>query len=166
MKAPSSSQTLMRGLDIIEAVAHESVALGDLAVRLGLTKSTTHRLASALVERGFLSYSVRTGYRLGAQMLALGFLAQAQIDLVDIARPQVEALAQLSEDTVHFGVLDDDRALYLDKVGGSRRVNISSRVGDRHPLTSTGLGKALMLDLDRSVLARPLRRRAAGQRPR
>ena len=40
----------------------------------------------------------------------------------------------------------DDRALYLDKIAGRRRINISSRVGERQPLTSTGLGKALMLD--------------------
>ena len=41
---------------------------------------------------------------------------------------------------------DGDRALYLDKIPGRRRVEIKSRVGDRHPLTSTGLGKALALD--------------------
>src|SRR3546814_18364084 len=46
-----------------------------------------------------------------------------------------------------LGRLDTDRALYLDKISGRRRVEISSRVRDRHPLTSTGLGKALLLDL-------------------
>ena len=38
------------------------------------------------------------------------------------------------------------RALYLDKVPGGRRVEISSRIGERQPLRSTGLGKALILD--------------------
>jgi DNA-binding IclR family transcriptional regulator len=47
---------------------------------------------------------------------------------------------------VHLGRLDGDQALYLDKIPGRRRVEISSRIGDRHPLTSTGLGKALLLD--------------------
>ena len=44
-------------------------------------------------------------------------------------------------------MLDGTRALYLDKIAGSRRVEIRSRIGDRHPLRSTGLGKALILDL-------------------
>jgi DNA-binding MarR family transcriptional regulator len=48
----AGSQTLMRGLDVIEAVAHEVLSHAELADRLGLTKSTAHRLASALVERG------------------------------------------------------------------------------------------------------------------
>jgi DNA-binding IclR family transcriptional regulator len=45
-----------------------------------------------------------------------------------------------------MGRRDEDSALYLDKIPGRRRVEISSRIGDRQPLTSTGLGKALLLD--------------------
>ncbi|MBP2278689.1 IclR family transcriptional regulator [Sphingomonas sp. PL20] len=152
----AGSQTLMRGLDVIEAIAQQPLALGDLAERLDLTKSTTHRLASALVDRGFLAFTPRAGYRLGPKLLELGFLAQAQADLIQVARPHLEALAGTTEDTVHFGILDGDRALYLDKMPGRRRINISSRVGDRQPLTSTGLGKALMLDHPASYWAERL----------
>lgn len=140
------SQTLMRGLDLIEALSHETLTLTELAPRLGLTKSTTHRLASALVDRGYLAFTPRAGYRLGPKLLLLGTLAQAQADLVGVARAHLERLAAATEDTVHLGILDGDHALYLDKVPGRRRINISSRVGERQPLTSTGLGKALMLD--------------------
>lgn len=136
----------MRGLDVIDAVAHEPLPLTRLAERLGLTRSTAHRLASSLVERGYLAFTPRAGYRLGAQLLRLGHLAQSQADVVQVARPHLEHLAAQTEDTVHFGILDGDKALYLDKMPGSRRITISSRVGDRQPLTSTGLGKALMLD--------------------
>jgi DNA-binding IclR family transcriptional regulator len=142
----AGSQTLMRGLDVIEAVARDVLTLSELADRLELSKSTTHRLASALVDRGYLIFTPRTGYRLGSKLLELGHLAHQQADLIQVARPHIEALAAATEDTVHLGVLDGDRALYLDKLPGRRRINISSRVGDRHPLTSTGLGKALMLD--------------------
>jgi DNA-binding IclR family transcriptional regulator len=143
----AGSQTLMRGLDVIEAVSQETLALPELAERLGLSKSTAHRLASALVDRGYLAFTPRSGYRLGPKLLELGFLAHAQADLIQVARPHLEELAAATEDTVHFGVLEDGRALYLDKIPGRRRINISSRVGDRQPLTSTGLGRALMLDL-------------------
>ncbi len=140
------SQTLMRGLDVIEAVAEGVQSLNDLAQRLDLTRSTAHRLASALVDRGYLAYTPRMGYRLGAKLLELGHVAQGQTDLIQVARPHIETLAASTEDTVHLGVLDGDRALYLDKIPGRRRVSINSRVGDRHRLTSTGLGKALLLD--------------------
>lgn len=142
----AGSQTLMRGLDLIEVLAEESLTIGEVAERLGLTKSTAYRLASALVDRGYLASTPRSGYRLGPKLLELGFLAQGQVDLVQVARPFIEQLSARAGDTVHLGILNDDQALYLDKVPGRRRVTISSRVGDRHPLTSTGLGKALMLD--------------------
>ena len=142
----AGSQTLMRGLDVIETLSEEVLPLAQLAERLGLTKSTTHRLASALVERGYLAFTPRLGYRLGPKLLHLGHLAELQADIIQVARPHLEELSAATGDTVHLGVLDADEALYLDKMPGRRRINISSRVGDRQPLASTGLGKALMLE--------------------
>lgn len=142
----SGSQTLQRGLDLLDQVIDGPVKLAELSERMGLTRSTTHRLANALVERGFLTFLPREGYQLGPKLLQLGFLAQSQADVVQIARQHLEALAAASEDVVHLGRLDGDQALYLDKIPGRRRVEISSRIGDRQPLTSTGLGKALLLD--------------------
>lgn len=142
----SSSQTLLRGLDVIEAVSDGTISLADLAAVLGLNRSTTHRLAAALVERQYLNFLPREGYTLGPKLLELGFKAQQQKDLPRVARPHLEALAAMTEDTVHLGVMDKERALYLDKIPGRRRIEISSRVGERQPLRSTGLGKALLLD--------------------
>jgi len=136
----------MRGLDVIEAVVDGETTLARLTLRLGLARSTVHRLASALVERGYLA-AIRPGeYRVGPELLKLGFHAQQEFDLVRIARPHIERLAALTTDTVHLAILDQDSALYLDKIPGQRRINISSVVGERQPLTSTGIGKALILD--------------------
>lgn len=145
-KSQPGSQTLLRGLDVIDAVIDGPIALADLAAKLGLTRSTTHRLATALIDRRYLTFVPRLGYHFGPKLLELGFLAQQQTDVVQVARPHLEQLAATTEDTVHLGVVDNERALYLDKIPGRRRVEISSRVGDRQPLTSTGLGKALLLD--------------------
>ena len=145
-KIPSGSQTLLRGLDVLELVTDGPINLGDLSARTGLTKTTTHRLAAALVERGYLSFVPREGYNLGPKLLELGYHATQQINLPRIARPHLEALSDQSDDTVHLGVREGDRALYLDKISGNRRVEVQSRVGERQPLRSTGLGKALLLD--------------------
>jgi DNA-binding IclR family transcriptional regulator len=89
----------------------------------------------------------REGYALGPKLLELGYCAQEQMKLPQIARPFLEQLSASTSDTVHLGVLEGDQALYLDKVPGRRRVEIGSRIGERQPLSSTGLGKALILDL-------------------
>lgn len=146
--AGQGSQTLLRGLDMLDKVVDGPVKLAELSQRMGLTRSTTHRLANALIDRGFLIFAPRIGYQLGPKLLQLGFLAQSQTDIVQVARPIMEALAMRTEDTVHLGRRDNDDAFYLDKIPGRRRVEISSRIGDRQPLTATGVGKALLLDDD------------------
>jgi DNA-binding IclR family transcriptional regulator len=147
------SQTLFRGLDVIEVVAQGPITLGDLADRLGLTRSTTHRLASALANRRYLIFVPRSGYTLGPKLLELGFRVRDGLDLPRIASPQLERLSLLTEDTVHLGVLDRGQVLFLDKIPGKRRITISSRIGELQPIASTGLGKALILDHDEEAWA-------------
>jgi DNA-binding IclR family transcriptional regulator len=142
----TGTQTLVRGLEVIDAVAQSALSLSELADRIGLTRSTTHRLAGTLVEHRYLNFVRGVGYSLGPRLLELGYLAGRQTSLPRVAREHLELLASRSADTVHLGVLDGPRALYLDKIPGTRRVEVSSRIGERQPLRSTGLGKALILD--------------------
>ena len=142
----AGTQTLVRGLEVIDAVAQGVLGLAELADRIGLTRSTTHRLAGTLVEHRYLNFQRGAGYTLGPRLLELGYLAGRQASLPRVAREHLEQLASATGDTVHLGVLDGPRALYLDKISGTRRVEVSSRIGERQPLRSTGLGKALILD--------------------
>lgn len=142
----AGAQTLVRGLDVISAVANGARNLPELSEALGLTRSTTHRLATTLVEQRFLNFIPRIGYSLGPKLLELGHLAAKQLSLPRVAHPYLLQLSQLTGDTVHLGVLDGTMVLYLDKISGTRRIEISSRIGERQPLRSTGLGKALLLD--------------------
>jgi DNA-binding IclR family transcriptional regulator len=153
-QAPSGTQTLTRGLDILDAVADGAADLAGLSAALGTTRSTTHRLASALVDRRYLNFVPGEGYSLGPKLMDLGFRAHRSMRVARTARPYLEELSEACEDTIHLGVLDGVWALYLDKISGRRRIEISSRVGERHPVWSTGLGKALILDLDQAAWRR------------
>lgn len=68
-------QTLNRALDVVFIVSVEGgMTLPQLQGRLGLTKSTAYRLASALVRRGLLA-RVDQVYSLGPGWIALAALA-------------------------------------------------------------------------------------------
>ena len=144
--ALAGTQTLYRGLDVVDAVAAGATSLTELAAAIGLTRSTTHRLATTLVERRYLVFSRHDGYVLGPKLLELGHLTARRMDLPRVAREHLEALSASTSDTVHLGILNENQVLYLDKVTGTRRVEVCSRIGERQPLRSTGLGKALILD--------------------
>ena len=66
------------------------------------------------------------------------------------AQPHLEQLARHTQDTVHLGVRDGAEVLYIDKLPGSRGLEMRSRIGLRMPLALTGIGKSLMLDLPQS----------------
>ena len=143
---PGSSQTLIRGLDIIESVAAGIGDLGEIAQHTGMTYSTVHRIVLALARRNYLKRDPQRGYRLGRKLLELGFHAYSEVELTRIARPMLQALADKTSDTVHLATVDHGLVIYLDKISSRRAIEISSRIGGSKPLISTGVGKALLLD--------------------
>lgn len=150
------AQTLLRGLDIIEAVAAGHLTIPAIARATGIAASTAHRLASSLVERHYLKFEPRKGYALGRKLIELGFKAHAELDLRLIARPYMEALALRTQDTIHLATRVDHQVTYLDKIEGRRAVRIGSRIGGRKPLCSTAVGKSLILDEGEASWARHL----------
>ncbi|GAB7538443.1 IclR family transcriptional regulator [Burkholderia sp. 3C] len=142
----AGTQTLLRGLAIIEAIAGGARDMRAIGAALGTTRSTTHRLVSSLVQARYLR-QIQGGYLLGPKLIELGTVALEQMPLTAVARPHLEALADATLDTIHLGVRDGDDVLYIDKIPGTRGLEMRSRIGHRMPLASTGIGKAMMLDL-------------------
>ncbi len=153
-----ASQTLMRGLDILEAVAEGVDDIADIASATGMTYSTAHRILGALQQRHYVKREPGSGYRLGRKVLELGYRAYSQVDLTGLARPILQRLALETSDTVHLGYTEPDDIIYLDKIASRRAVEISSRIGGSKPLISTGIGKALILDYSEAELVGLYRR--------
>lgn len=145
--AGGGAQTLLRGLTLLELVAEGVGDAKGLSERLGVPRSTIHRMLSNLVAAGYLHHVPHQGYTLGYQLIHLGARAREQRPLTRIARPVLEALAGTSGATVHLGQMDGPHVLYLDKLSGDTGLEMRSRIGQRMPLVSTGVGKALMLGL-------------------
>ena len=139
-------------------VASGITTLPEISAATGISLSTTYRLASALVQIRYLKFAPRVGYSLGNKLIELGFLAHRQVDLPKRARQFLEKLALDTRDTVHLAVLDGEDVVYLDKVAGQRAIEISSRIGGRKPLSSTGVGKALLLDETEAAWSRHFQR--------
>ena len=142
---PTGTQTLARGLSVIQAVADGAEDLKTVAERTGVGRSTAHRLIQLLLQQGYLRMGVK-GYSLGPALIDLGFKALHGNPLPIVARPILEELSAQVSDTVHLAVEDGGSVLYLDKLSGSRGAEMRSRIGYRMPLTRAGVGKALLLD--------------------
>lgn len=141
-------QTLMRGLAVIDAVASGCRDLRSIGVFTGTSKSTTHRLLSALVQQRFLRFTPNDGYALGPRLIELGTRSLERTPLYSLARPFLLQLADYTKDTIHLGQREGAEVLYIDKIPGQQGLEMRSRIGHRMPLTLTGIGKALLLNSD------------------
>lgn len=144
--APTGTQTLLRGLGVVQAVAAGARDLKAIAQHIGTTRSTTHRLVSCLVEERYLRVLPQVGYLLGPKLIELGFQAREELPLVTLAAPYLDELSALTGDTIHLAIREGDEVLYLHKTPGRNGPEMRSRVGHRMPLARTGIGKAMMID--------------------
>jgi DNA-binding IclR family transcriptional regulator len=134
---------LMRAL--LESPSRNGVRLTELAERCGLDKGTTSRLLDDLSAEWFVEQDAETGrFRLGTGLLEYGSAVLRRIDLRAEALPILTELAQQAHETVHLGMLAGTDAFYLEKVESPGALQMRSRVGDRMPLHSAGLGKAML----------------------
>lgn len=143
--APSGSQTLLRGLDVLEGIMAGPAPLNDLAKQLGLTRSTTHRLANALIERRYLTFLSGVGYQLGPKLLELGYAAQRHVDILTVAKPVLAGLSARTGLSSFLAERQGDESVNLLSTPGTQRVAIVTPVGTRRQLAETSLGKALIL---------------------
>ncbi|MEV0384286.1 IclR family transcriptional regulator [Nonomuraea sp. NPDC050643] len=136
-----------RALLILQEIGKHSrgVTLDELATRLGLPKSSLHRLLGALKHRGFAAQPDQGGaYFLGTEMLATAFRFYETMDLRTLVRPLLLRLSEEFAETVHMAMLDGAEVVYLDKVEAVRTITMTSVVGGRNAAHCTGVGKALL----------------------
>ncbi len=153
-----SIEKAMQMLELFTANQPE-LSLGELSKALGVHKSTAYRIAVTLVEGGLLRWNPGKGtYALGLKILNLSSSLMNSLELRTQARPHLEKLVGEVNETVHLAVLDQDEAVYIDKLEAVRGIRIFSDVGKRAPCHCTALGKVLLAELPtekvRSILER------------
>jgi IclR family pca regulon transcriptional regulator len=156
---PGFSQSLERGLAVLSAFTPDRPALGisDLARRLALTRSTTHRYVSTLATLGYLQQDESTRqYRLGSRVLDLGFSMLGSLELREIAAPHLRRLTDTTGHTSNLAIRDDTDVILIDRVRGRpgryHHLEFTLHVGSRLPSYCSATGKALLAFLPRPDL--------------
>jgi len=157
---PKGTQTLMRALDILDETLLGPTKLSLVAGKLGLSKTTTHRLAHALRSRGYLTVTAE-GIALGPELLQLGAAAKERVDYVRVVRPYLEQLSETTGFCAFVGKREGDWSRHLDRVTGRQRLRVATAPGDRRTIAETGIGKALLLDESDQSLKRLYAKSAA-----
>lgn len=146
--------SLARGLEVLRCFRPRDRHLGnqDIAERTGLPKPTVSRLTYTLTCMGYLYHDEKLGkYQLGTGVLSLGFSLLTNMDVLKIARPLMQELADYSHAVVSVGTRDRLGMVYLDgRHSTSATVSLRRDPGTRVPIATTAMGRALLCGLPES----------------
>jgi DNA-binding IclR family transcriptional regulator len=152
---------LARTMRVLQCFTDDDSALSaaQIARLTGLPSSTLHRLLASLTDYGLLSRTPGHRYTIGARLWELGELSPLSLRLRETALPHMLRLYEATGENVHLAVLDGPTpetatALYVGRLTGQGSIPLLSRMGGRHPLHTTGVGKALLATRDEEWLSR------------
>lgn len=125
--------------------------LVEVAAGLDIPKSSAHGLLQTLAAHDLVVRDDMGRYRIGLKLFSLSANALGFLDVREIARPTMEALAARQHATCNLAVLDGHDVLYVEKVEDrSNPVRLVTHVGTRLPAHVTSLGKVLVAELPES----------------
>jgi DNA-binding IclR family transcriptional regulator len=152
--AEVGASLLARAARLLEALPADGSAasLQQLAAAAALPSSTAHRIAAELVRLGQLERDAAGMFTAGSTLWELGERAPIARRLREAANPELTELYDRTGENAHLAVRVDREALYLAKASGARAIPTLSRVGVRHPLHATGVGRAILSTFDMDAL--------------
>jgi IclR family acetate operon transcriptional repressor len=153
---PSSVTSVDNALWLLQLVAQrEALRVAEAADLLGVARSTAHRLLSALRRRGFVMQDRPNGaYRPGPALHEIGLAAINRIDIRRVARPVLEQLQELTQETASLAVLEGTTIRFVDCVESARSVRVGNRTGIVRQAHASAVGKALLAALPPAEIER------------
>ena len=144
--ASGGVQSVDRAIAVLEILAREgSAGVSEVAVEIGVHKSTAFRLLAALEERDLVEQNTERGkYQLGFGVLRLASAIPARLDIVRQAQPVLDDLAKRLDETTTLAVLREHYSVHVQQAMGSAAVASQNWVGQLTPLHATSTGKILL----------------------
>jgi len=144
---PTGTQAIERAAQLLVMIAESTrpSAVGDLATRASLPKSTASRLLGALERHGLVQQDGdRGGFRPGPVLLRVAHRGLGDGELAEMAAPVLSRLADASGETVNLAVPTPLRVEVLAQVETRHFLGSTSWVGRSFPLHASALGRVFM----------------------
>ncbi len=145
----------------------EELGVSALAQKLGVAKSTVHRLAVTLVSEGLMEQDPDNDrYRLGIGLFGLGTLVRRRMNLSNEARPYLFDLRARTGETILLGIPSDAEIMYIYNLESPQALRMRSDIGVRRPAYCTAVGRAIFAYAPEAVIERMLAGPLTARTPR
>lgn len=149
-RSPNSIKSSATTLEVLEGLKDlNGAGVTELARHLEMSKSNVHNYLNTLRRE---EYVVKEGnvYDVGVRFLDLARYARNKQEVYDVARPELDDLADETGELVNLLIEEHGRGVYLYQAEGPDSVEVDSAIGTRVYLHNTALGKAILAELDRA----------------
>lgn len=143
-------QSAERIFQVMEMLADNGeMGLMEISAALELHKSTVHRLLMSLIYMGYAKQDeVTQKYMLSYKVVNMAGKILGRMDILQVAKPYMERLSDLSGEAVHLVQREGNNILYIYKIEANvGTIRMVSHVGMVHPMYCSGVGKAIMATL-------------------
>jgi DNA-binding IclR family transcriptional regulator len=148
-------KTVEKALQVLRAFdrASPELSVAEISRRLGVSRTAITRILATLERPGFLERSASTGrYRIGIAACEVGALYLIDNPLTKIADEAMQRIAQLTGFTAYLGKLYGDEVVILGVREGTQPIRFLWSPGDRLPVGTTALGKAMLMAMPESEI--------------
>ena len=150
-------QSIEVGFQVIRVMeaAEGPLPLRDIAAAAGMPASKAHLYLASFIREGMAYQDKVTGhYGLGRFAIQLGLSAIRQIDVVEVARPELVALRDATECAAYLSLWGDRGPGIVLKVDGPRQGSLAVRLGYVLPTTPSATGRVFLAFLDPGDMGR------------
>jgi DNA-binding IclR family transcriptional regulator len=158
-------QAVERALAILMRLGRcpQGMSAAELAREVTLPRPTVIRLLNTMEQSRAVERLADDGrYRLGEGILSLARAVSFSRQLVMVARPFLQELAQQTGETVYLSLPDGTQSHYIEQINSQYHIQPIDWVGSRVPLHLVADGKVFLAHWPEEDLARYLERPLAG----
>jgi DNA-binding IclR family transcriptional regulator len=154
MSSTKTVNTILIGSEILKVLASGVSRLEDIYLKVGLNKSTTHRMLKSLVQAGLaFQHPVARTYHVGPLLLQISSNAIAHHHVLIVsAMGELRRLEEISRETALLFIPVGDRRLVLKEVPSRQQISLSLGEGSTTPIVVGSAGRVLLSEYDDRAL--------------
>ncbi|MCO4848339.1 MAG: IclR family transcriptional regulator [Yoonia sp.] len=158
-KTPQNTiKSLDRAMEVFEYLSEDQgKALTTIASEMGQSPATVYRILVTLEGRGLVEFDPSEQiWHIGPQAFVIGARFLRRTSLVERAGPILRKLMEQTGETANLGVEKEGAVLFLSQVETHATIRAFFPPGTLSPMHSSGIGKALLAEMDAGRLVRIL----------
>ncbi len=143
----NENQSLHRAIAILDCFQINQPELGvrEIARHLNLHTSTVGRMLVTMTSLGILQQDkISRRYRMSSKVLQWNAVYMNTLDLPNVARPYMEELQKVTEETVSLDIPDGTTRICVERIESPHQLRWVKRLGERMPFYASASGRVLL----------------------